>query len=85
MRAIAMEEHTQDWGRIIGAGIVALGTLAIVVNLTMFDVPAELLEKLALPPVWLQTGRWLGLAVSLGGGSLSKRLPYRKPSATYRK
>lgn len=65
-----MEERKQDWGQIIGASIVALGTLAIVVNLAVFDVPAKLLEKLALQPVWLQTGRWAGLAASLGGGGL---------------
>lgn len=65
-----MDKHTQDWGRTIGAGIVALGTLAIAVNLIVFDVPDELLEKLALHPVWLQTGRWVGLAASLGGGGV---------------
>jgi len=53
-----MEEYKQDWGRIIGAGIVALGTLAITVNLAVFDVPTELLEELAVPPAWLQLSRW---------------------------
>jgi septal ring factor EnvC (AmiA/AmiB activator) len=65
-----MEEHTQDWGRIIGAGIVVLGALAIAVNLTVFDMPAELLEKLDVPPLWLQFGRWSGLVVTLGVGSV---------------
>jgi hypothetical protein len=70
MRAIAMEEHPQDWGRIISAGIVALGTLAIAVNLAVFDLPAELLERLEVPAPWLQVGRWSGLLVTLSGGSL---------------
>jgi hypothetical protein len=70
MRAIAMEEHEQDWGRIISAGIVALGTLAIAVNLVVFDLPAELLDSLEVPALWLQTGRWGGLLVTLSGGSL---------------
>ncbi|MFL7794826.1 MAG: hypothetical protein AB8I69_21975 [Anaerolineae bacterium] len=65
-----MEEYKQDWGRIIGAGIVALGTLAITVNLAVFDVPTELLEELAVPPAWLQLSRWGGLLVVLSGSSL---------------
>jgi hypothetical protein len=81
MRAIAMEEHTQDWGRIIGAGIVVLGTLAIAVNLVVFDIPAELLEKLDVPPLWLRAGRWSGLAITLSGSGLLlwRLLPCRQP------
>ncbi len=65
-----MEEGGQDWGRIISAGIVALGALVIAVNLAVFEIPAELLEKLNVPNPWLQVGRWGGLTVALGGGSL---------------
>jgi hypothetical protein len=65
-----MEEYRQDWGRIISAGIVALGVLVIAVNLAVFEIPAELLEKLNVPDPWLQVGRWGGLTVALGGGSL---------------
>jgi hypothetical protein len=82
MRAISMEEYKQDWGRIIGAGIVALGALAITVNLAVFDVPTELLEKLDMPSVWLQLSRWGGLLVVLSGSSLLLwRLLHRKRPA----
>ena len=61
----------QDWGSMISAGLVVIGTLVVAVNLIVFDVPVELLEKLALPAVWLQMGRWVGLVASLiGGGAL---------------
>lgn len=79
MRTIAMEEYKQDWGRIIGAGIVALGALAIAVNLAVFDVPTELLEKLNMPSAWLQLSRWGSLLIVLSGSSLLLwRLLHRK-------
>lgn len=77
-----MEEHTQDWGRIIGAGIIVLITLAIAVNLAVFDVPTKLLEKLDMPISWLQLGRLGGLLVALSGSSLILwRLLHRRQPA----
>lgn len=72
-RSIFPDGHVaqrQDWGQIIGAGIVAVGILTIAVNLAMFEIPARLLEKLAVPSLWLQIGRWSCLAVILNGGGL---------------
>lgn len=64
--------HQQDWGLVIGAGVVALVVLVTVVNLSVCQVStisAELPPEITIPPLWIQIGRGVGLLVSLGGGS----------------
>jgi hypothetical protein len=60
--------HHQDWGTIVTAGLLLLAIAVVAVNLIVFDIPPDLEEQLPIPTVWLQTGRWAGLVVSLAGG-----------------
>jgi hypothetical protein len=65
------ETHQQDWGAVVGAGVVALVVLVMVINLSVCRVStisAELPPEITIPPLWLQIGRCVGLLVSLGGG-----------------
>ena len=61
----------QDWGTIIGVGVVALGLVVIVTNLFGYSasiLSTRLHKEVAIPAFWVQTGRLVGLVVGLGGG-----------------
>ncbi len=77
------ESHTaivprdQNWGLIIGVGIVTLGILVMVVNLSVYKgrPSPDATAPAAAIPLWIQVGRLAGLAVSLGvGGWLLRQL-----------
>jgi hypothetical protein len=75
----------QDWGTIIGVGVVALGVVVIAVNLFGCGAPilsARLYEEVAIPYSWVQAGRLAGLLVGLGGGGwlLGQLLRQRRAS-----
>jgi hypothetical protein len=61
---------SQDWGKMIGASSIIFVILVTSVNLLTFKIPAGLLEKLAISPICLQTGRWSGLLLTLSIGGL---------------
>ncbi len=74
----------QNWGLMIGAGIVALGTLVMVINLSIYETrpnPAPTALYVAYP-YWFQVGRGVALVASLAlGGWLLWRLFNRQPAS----
>ena len=61
--------HSQDWGRNIGVGIVALVVLVMVVNLFTYEPPdaASPYAGVTIPAGWIQIGRWVVVLAGLGG------------------
>ncbi len=64
-----LSTHSQDWGRNIGTGIVALVVLVAVVNLFTYEPPdaASPYAGVTIPAAWIQIGRWVVLLAGLGG------------------
>ncbi len=62
----------QNWGLVIGIGIVTFGALVMVINLFAHKDPilfAQSYQTASLPAPWDQIGQWLGLVVCLAGGA----------------
>lgn len=69
------EDHAahQDWGFVLGIGIVVLAMLVMLINLLSHKEPvlfAKSYKQVPIAPGWVLVGRWAGLALCLGGGSL---------------
>jgi hypothetical protein len=62
--------QSQNWGLMIGVGVVMLGLLVMIVNLSIYETRPTLLAAVpATPrPFWVQVGRLAGLVASLGAG-----------------
>jgi hypothetical protein len=72
---IPSEDHAahQDWGFVLGIGIVVLAVLVMVINLFSHRDPiifARPYKQVSVAPAWVLVGRWIGLMVCLGGGGL---------------
>lgn len=60
----------QNWSLIIGVGVVMLGVLIMVVNLSLYEDKASLTTSAPVArPVWIQIGRLAGLIISVGVGN----------------
>ncbi len=64
-----LSTHSQDWGRNIGTGIVALIVLVAIVNLFTYEPPdaASPYAGVSIPATWILIGRWAVLLAGLGG------------------
>ncbi len=66
----AITPHHQNWGLIVGVGIVVLAMLVMVINLSLYKGRPGLDSTTpAAIPLWIQVGRLAGLVVSLSLGA----------------
>jgi len=77
---IEVVPHRQNWGLIMGVGVVTLVILVMVVNLSLYEGKAN--SPATTLSLWVQVGRGVGIVVSLGvGGWLLWRLVTRRQKA----